>query len=194
MPRSRLGRLADPTTMRSVALRGQDSDPTVRFVSRRALRSIAEWQALSDSVGAADPDLTREWILAAVGVYDAGAVEFLANVARQGANPSVRAEAVAAIAEVDRKADPYQQGWWGTRPAAGEPSRKRVHEWEGTELVLSTLREALGSDVEARRLAAIRALLRVNDPLALAQVRQALTPDNAAERSFGGDRRVGRSA
>lgn len=172
-----LGRIAAPQATRAVALQCQDSDQFVRFVARRALRSLASWSELEPLVVASEPDLTREWVLSAIGVYDAGAVRFLSRVAVEGSSESVRGEAVAALAEVERKADPYVQGWWGTRPAAGEPARKRVHEWEGTSLVLVGIREALGSPIESVRLAAIQAQRLINDPESLEQVRAAVASD-----------------
>lgn len=169
-----IGRMADPIGMAELISACDDFDPTVRFTVRQAIRSIDDWGRTLPAVRSAAPEIARELLAAATGTYDAGAVAVLATLAERPGDDSLRAEAIRAIAETARRADRYEQGWWGTRPAAGPPARRPQHDWEGTPVALGAIRNALVDPAIEVRAAAIGTLRELDDPESLAQVRRSL--------------------
>ena len=60
-------------------------------------------------------------------VYDDAAVRALDRVRDRGLHPrEERIEAIGFLAEVARKAPPWDGKWWGTQPAKGEPPARTI--------------------------------------------------------------------
>lgn len=162
-----LGRIGDPSAADSLYAALREKDVFARFAMVQALRELDQWQLAKKYLDSDDETQRLATLLALTNEYHDGAVAALAWAAENAKHIDVRAGAVAAIAEVHRKADPYEKGWWGTQPARGKPSRPKVHEWSGTSTVLTTVRTALRSKDEAVRKAAMAATVELNDPLSL---------------------------
>ncbi len=158
-----LGRVGEKGTAPALFAALDDPDSYARFAKVQALRAINEWQPAQSWLDAPSEIARQATLLALTGVYDDAAVASLAWAARHAKDPAIRAKAVESIAEVHRQADPYKEGWWGTQPGRGKPARPKVHEWSGTTVVMTTLREAVGSPDEGVRKAAVRALVEVKD-------------------------------
>lgn len=169
-----LGRIGDSQAAPALFSSLDDADVFARHVRVQALRAIGDWKAADKYLRHSSQTIRLATILAMTGQYHPDAVASLAQAAKEGADGETRAAALAALAEVHRKADPYTKGWWGTQPARGKPARSKIHAWEGTETVLSTLREALRSDQERLRAIAVKALGEMKDaatvPIALEMV------------------------
>ena len=137
-----LGRIGDRSIVESLMKDLDEPDAFARFAIVQAIRAIGDWSASPSLVAGDDEKVASGLILAATRVHDEGAVATLAKAAEAAPTSSLRALAVAGLAEVHRRGDRYEKGWWGTRPAAGPPPRPKVHPWEGTAAVLGALRGA----------------------------------------------------
>lgn len=140
-----------------------ETDEFARHTKIQALRAIGDWK-LAPQYLKSDKEAIREaTLLALTTQYNVDAVNALVDVAKNSSDAKFKAKAIAALAEVHRKADPYEKGWWGTQPAKGKPARSKIHDWEGTALVMTTLRSALkASEPEVRR-EAMKALSELKD-------------------------------
>lgn len=144
-----------------------DADQFARFTKIQALRTLGNWKHAKKYLDSDNETLRSAMLLALTNQYNDDAVAALASAVTNAKHEDIRAGAVSAIAEVHRKADPYEKGWWGTQPARGKPSRPKVHEWSGTSTVLETVRGALRHKDAQVRKAAMAASVELNDPLAL---------------------------
>jgi putative membrane-bound dehydrogenase-like protein len=167
-----LGRIGDAARAAPLFEALEEQDVYARFAMIQALRRINRWESAANYLSSPNRDVRQATLLAMTGVYDLQAVEALAAAAAQATDPEVQAKALEALGEVDRQADPYTGGWWGTRPAAGKPARSKKHEWSGTVKVLTALRAGLKSPAADSRIAAIRALGATGDREALPTVRE----------------------
>ena len=116
-------------------------------------------------------------------VYEPEAAEALARYATDPKRPdSERARALALLAEGHRKTPPWDGKWWGTQPTRRPPPAKSI-DWEGTPLVLETIRKGLVDPVVAVRGAAVRAATQAGDRPSLPILRARLaTEDDPAVR------------
>lgn len=160
-----------------VALR--DQDPTVRHVAIQGLRAINNWSEIEVALSSPNSNVRAGALLALTGVYDEAAISALAVfAARSDALPAEQAQAIEALSEVVRRADPYVKGWWGTQPSKSKPARSKKNDWSGSSAVLAALREATGAKRPALiRLAAIRAWREIADPEASALLREIAVND-----------------
>lgn len=167
-----LGRIGDVGAAPALVLNLADTDQFARFAVIQALRTLNAWDAVAPALKHADPAVRAAARLSLIGQYHPAAVAALKAAVEGSPTDEEKAEALGLLAEVHRKADPYTTGWWGTRPAAGPPRRPKQHGWEGTDLVLSTVRESLGPKAPvAVRKAAIVASRELKDPEALVALR-----------------------
>ncbi len=166
-----LGRIADEQAVPALLPHLAEEDFFIAFSTRQALRRINNWPIVAKGLNS-DNAKVRQGILAAMEqVYEPGAVAALIEYALNPEHPETeRARAVEYLAVVHRKARPWDGKWWGTRPTHGSPPAK-VIEWEGTPLVLETIRRELGDDTVAVRLAAIDAVEQIGDREALPALR-----------------------
>ncbi len=164
----------------------QDQDPTVRHVAIQGLRVVNNWSEIGVALEATNSSVRAGALLALTGVYDEAAIKALADfAARSDALPAEQAQAVEALTEVARRADPYVKGWWGTQPSKSKPARSKKNEWSGSSAVLAALREATGARRPTPvRLAAIKAWREIADSAAAALLREIAVNDgdNAVRR------------
>ncbi len=166
--------------------RMSDDDQWVRFAARATIRErIAQGFAkdltgkgsskLSTTLHASDPGVAdAAWLVFPLAL-DARMVHALGNTnfsdritaiaagsaalltpLLKDANPSVRAHAVAALANIAYAPQPYDGHWWGTQPVKSPPAPNTVA-WAGTPAALAALTAALSDADTAARLAAARA-------------------------------------
>ena len=70
-------------------------------------------------------------------VYDVQAASALATFAASSKRPiEERTKAIEYLAEIHRKASPWDGHWWGTQPANGKPPAKTIA-WDGTPRVMT---------------------------------------------------------
>lgn len=162
-----LGRIGDAAAADDLYAALTEQDLFARFAMVQALRELQLWSPARQYLNSDDATQREATLLALTSQYHDEAVATLAWAVNQAKHEAIRAGAVAAIAEVHRKAAPYEKGWWGTQPARGKPSRPKALEWSGTSLVLSTVRGALRYPDEAVRKAAMAATVELSDPQAL---------------------------
>ncbi|HUR45845.1 MAG TPA: HEAT repeat domain-containing protein, partial [Candidatus Saccharimonadales bacterium] len=90
--------------------------------------------------------------------YDLANAEALAAFVKNSADcGECRAAALPVLAELHHKRPLWNGNWWATQPVKSPPPAKTI-EWEGTPLVLATVREALNDASLEVRLAAIEAV------------------------------------
>lgn len=159
-----LGRLPHPSPEAVGALvmaLGHD-DRFVRFTARDALRRLGSWRFLAD-LDAFSPRVQDEVFLALVDTFDVAAVEALAKIVdgREAPGP-VRARCVTALAALHRRPRPWDGSWWSIQPAKTPPPAQ-VLPWEGTCVVLATVRRALDDPAPSVRRAATAALRTTRD-------------------------------
>jgi putative membrane-bound dehydrogenase-like protein len=162
-----LGRLGDEANADALFAALGEQDQFARFTMVQALRTLSNWKDAQKYLDSDNQTQRAATLLGLTNQYDDEAVAALAWAVNNAKHEDVRAGAVAAIAEVSRKADPYEKGWWGTQPARGKPSRPKVHDWSGTSTVLTTVRGALRHQDDLVRKAAMAALVDLNDPESL---------------------------
>ncbi len=191
-----LGRIKDPKAIPALLPALGEDDAYLAFAARQALRRIDDWKAVAVGLDSEDPKVRAGVLSSLELVYDLDATRVLAGLAT---DPERRAEeratALTYLAQAHHKALPWDGKWWGTRPYAGRPPAK-VLDWEGTPLVLETVREGLENPDAPVRLAAVDAVREIGDREALATLRGRFAsepiPDvrRAAARAFGamGDR------
>jgi putative membrane-bound dehydrogenase-like protein len=148
-----------------------DDDAYLSYAARQALRSLGDWSALEPGLRSQDRRVRAGVLLCCEQVYDVGAVALLERAATDPRHPvEERARALQYLATVHRKAKPWDGSWWGTRPAQGQPPAK-VDDWEGTEVVLRTVRHGLTDPDVGMRLAAVAAVKESRDRGALPSLR-----------------------
>jgi len=162
-----LGRIGNKSAADALYSALGEKDVFARFAIVQALRELDDWQLAKTYLDSDDETQRLATLLALTNEYQDEAVATLRWAAEGAKHADVRAGAVAAIAEVHRKADPYEKGWWGTQPARGKPSRPKAHEWSGTSTVLATVRSALKDKDAVVRKAAMAATVELNDPQSL---------------------------
>ncbi len=148
-----------------------DKDAFIAFAARRALRRIDDWPAAARGLDSPDPKVREGLLLAMEDVYDGDALQQLTRFAESPRYPlDQRIKAVRFLAEVHRKAPPWDGQWWGTQPAARKPPDRTIA-WEGTPRVLEAARRLLRDPAVRIRIAAIDALAEANDRDSRATIR-----------------------
>jgi len=187
-----LGRI--PATQNVTALLRllKDADPVVRFAAFTAMNRIGRqmpeaWPHILRGLFS-ESGLAREGARFALReTYDLELVKLLAMLnsssepAAQAStirglsqdSPSfaqVRTVVLELLAAIAHKAPEWKGEWWAYHPAL-QPPPERTITWEGTELILATLRSELGNaDVTVRRVA-LKGLLAAKDASAAPQLR-----------------------
>ncbi len=147
-----------------------DSDVYIAFSARQALRRLHDWKAVAEGLKSKEERVRAGALLTLEGVYEGPAAEALADYARSEAPVAERARALSYLAEVHRRALPWDGRWWGTRPTQGKPPAK-VETWESTGLVLKTVRSELADPQAPLRAAAVAALIETGDKESLPLLR-----------------------
>lgn len=149
-----------------------ETDDFIAFSVRQALRRIGDWNETASGLSSSAPAVREKLLAAMECVYDADTVGILARFAGDPTKRTPeRALALRYLAQVHHKAKPWNGQWWGTRPADGKPPAK-VDSWEGTALVLRTIRDRLEDPAVPLRLAAVAAVKETGDRDALAVLRR----------------------
>jgi putative membrane-bound dehydrogenase-like protein len=166
-----LGRIGDHNAVPALLPELADKDAFIAFSARRALRRLDDWQAAARGLDSPDPKVREGILLAMEEVYDVEALRQLTRFAESAKRPlDERIKAVQFLAEVHRKAPPWDGQWWGTQPAAGKPPAKTIA-WDGTPRVLAAARQLLRDPAARIRIAAIDALADANDQDSRATIR-----------------------
>jgi putative membrane-bound dehydrogenase-like protein len=172
-----LGRIGDPGAIPNLVPLLAEEDRYLAFSARQALRRINHWATVGVGLDSTDPKVRQGTLAAMEQVYEPGAVEQLRKAVRGDfLPPDERAKALFYLSEVHRKAKPWDGKWWGTRPALGKPPAKVV-DWEGTPIVLQTVRESLADPAVPVRLAAVAAVEETNDRESLPILRERFATD-----------------
>jgi len=140
-----LGRMGETSVAPELFQTLGDEDDFVRFAAVQALRALNDWSAAKPAVTSKNERLASGAVLAMTHVYDTAAIQGLQIAVENSPVSQVRVQALDALAEVYRRADPYVKGWWGTRPAMSVPSRPHIHDWEGSFAVEEVLEKSLAS-------------------------------------------------
>ena len=158
-----LGRIGDGDSVPALLPVLAENDVFLAFAARRALIRIGDWKALAAGLDSTDARVRDGALHVLEGVYDLDATNLLIAFSRSSARPmDERARTVSFLAEVDRKAPPWNGRWWGTQPARTDPPRRTIA-WSGTPLVLEALRGLLADRAPALRAAAVRGLVAARD-------------------------------
>ena len=140
-----------------------DPDVYLAFSARKALERIDDWKAAAKGLDSPDPKIRAGVLLAMDRIYAVEAASALASFASSAKRPvEERARAIGYLAEIHRKAPPWDGRWWGTQPAAQKPPAKTIA-WDGTPWVLKALRELLSDRTARVRTAAVDAIVETND-------------------------------
>ena len=181
-----LGRVGSPRTVPALLPVLADDDRYLAFAARQALRRIGAWEAIARGLDAQDAKVRQGVLITFELMYERAAAEALAKFAREGMRPEAeRIKALGYLAQGHRKTPPWDGKWWGTRPTRGRPPAKTV-DWEGTELVLDTVRDLLADPLPAIRTAAVAGLAETGDRQSLSALRKrfAEEPDSDVRRTL----------
>jgi putative membrane-bound dehydrogenase-like protein len=166
-----LGRIADSPAVEPLTPIVADADAWLAYSARKALERIGDWPAIARGLQSTDASVRAGVLLTMERVYDRGAVSALADFATSAAHdPAERAKGLTFLASACRKAPPWDGKWWGTQPARNKPPAKTI-DWEGTPIVLETIRRLLDDPAAAVRTAAAEAVAEVSDKDATASLR-----------------------
>ncbi len=153
-----LGRIGDARAVSDLLPLVADSDPFIAYSARHALQRIGSWAAVARGLDASDPKIRAGTLLTLEKVYASEAVIALETFARSSKHPvDERVKALQYLAEVDRKAHPWNGKWWGTQPAKGKPPARTIA-WEGTPRVLAAIEDLAVDPAVPVRIAAVAAL------------------------------------
>ncbi len=133
-----------------------DKDAFLAFSARQALRRIGDWKAAARGLDSPEPKVREGVLLAMEQVYDTDALGRLIAVRRGG--PASRStsgrKAIRFLAEVHRKAPPWDGKWWGTQPANRQPPARTIA-WErdrsGARGLPRVVARPVGHDPDRRR-------------------------------------------
>jgi putative membrane-bound dehydrogenase-like protein len=176
-----LGRIGKSSTVPRLIPITADPDFHLAYSARKALDRIGDWEGIAQGLDSADPKVRAGTLLTLERVYDRDAAEALSRFAESTANPAAeRAKALLVLAQVHRRAAPWDGKWWGTQPARNKPPAKTIA-WEGTPVVLAAIYTLLGDPSVPVRLAAVEAVVETGDKVTLADLRQRLVNDPSPE-------------
>jgi putative heme-binding domain-containing protein len=102
--------------------------------------------------------------------YDPGAVDCLTKALSWKLRPELRARAIAVLADLYRKSEPWDGKWWSIQPAKTPPPVHTV-DWECSDAIRGAVREHLEDPRPEPRSASLVALRDMNDRDALPLIR-----------------------
>jgi putative heme-binding domain-containing protein len=176
-----LGRIGNPEAIKALLPALTERDTFLAFSARQALRRIDDWPAAASGLDSADPGI-RDGVLRALELeYQMSAASALATFATSSSRDvKERVKAIEFLAEVYRKAEPWDGNWWGTQPAKQKPPAKTIA-WDGTPKIKATLLKLLDDSTTPIKLSAIDAMVTTNDPEFLPRLRQLFASTNPPE-------------
>ncbi len=168
-----LGRIGSPAAVAALLPVLVDPEPYVAYSAKQALRRIEDWLTVAQlGLKAADAKVRLQVLSAMDESYDMAAVGALIMHEMNPETPvDERVSALGYLADVHRKAKPWDGKWWGTQPAAGKPPIKEVA-WEATPAIVETVHLGLSDRESAVRLAALSAVESMKDESALPILRE----------------------
>lgn len=175
-----LGRMGDESAIDAIVPHLGDSDTYLNYSARVAIRRIGQFDHSAKlGLTSSNEAVRRNMLITLEQQYDLKAAKALAQFAADSSKPAAeRALAVTYLAEVYRKTKPWDGSWWGTRPTRGAAPAKEV-DWEGTEFVLSQIRERLADASPEVRQAAIATVSETKDSKAVDTLRGRLKADTS---------------
>jgi putative membrane-bound dehydrogenase-like protein len=160
-----------------------DGDTFIAYSARQALRRIGDWPRTARGLESPDPKIRAGTLLTLEQVYDDAAVMALDRFVMRDLHPTdERVKALGFLAEVARKAPPWNGKWWGTQPAKGEPPARTI-DWSGTRTVLATIRGMMKSKGSSApiKVAAVGAVVAIKDRESLPLLRTEFTAEKDVE-------------
>ena len=158
-----------------------DDDAFIAYSARQALRRINDWPRAVQGLDSPEAKVREGVLLAMEQMYDAKALDSLTRFAESAGRPiDERIKAVGFLAEVHRKAPPWDGKWWGTQPASHDPPARTIA-WEGTPRVLAAARRLLLDPSGRIRIAAIDALAEAKDQDSRATIRSQFASEKDAD-------------
>ena len=160
-----------------------EPDVYIAYSTRKALRRIDDWPRTAKGLDSPDPKVRAGTLLTLEEVYEDTAVTALNRFVLRGTHTTdERVKAIGYLAEVARKAPPWDGKWWGTQPARGEPPAKTI-DWSGTRLVLETIRGLLKlkSSTVPIKVAAVKAIVAIKDRESLSLLRTQFSSEKDVE-------------
>jgi putative membrane-bound dehydrogenase-like protein len=172
-----LGRIGQSDAIAKLIPITADSDFHLAYSARKALERIGDWRRVAQGLDSTDSRVRAGVLLTLERVYDRKAASALSQFAESATRPEAeRAKALTYLAQVHRKAPPWDGKWWGTQPAKNKAPAKTIA-WEGTPVVLAAIYTLLNDPSVPVRLAAIEAVVETGDKVTLADLRQRLISD-----------------
>jgi putative heme-binding domain-containing protein len=174
-----LGRIGQSSAVTSLLAALGEQDLFVRFAVFTALNRIGRahpetWNAIAAGLYSDDERIREGTRFALRETYAVELVNVLASTGREAdAALRVRHVALEILAAITHKVPAWQGEWWAYHPAL-QPPPERTVVWEGTELILATLRSELANEDVGVRRVALSGLLKAKDIAAADHLRTRL--------------------
>lgn len=181
-----LGRIGQSSAVTSLLAALEEQDLFTRFAVFTALNRIGRahpetWDAIAAGLSKDDERIREGTQFALRETRDAQLAAVLARLAQSGgSSPVVRRPALELLATITHKPPAWQGEWWAYHPAL-QPPPERTIPWEGTELILATLRSELANEDVGVRRVALNGLLAAKDASAAPQLRARLPAERDLE-------------
>lgn len=149
-----IGKIAN-SWVPALANAADETDPTVAFCKVQAIRRIGKFEPLAAALASANARESAAARRALADIYDPRVVRMIADAIHDPRCVASRAELIQLIGRVALLAAPWNGvEWWGTQPRT---PRSKIYKWEGTELAVKEIAEALASTDSMLQNAAIAA-------------------------------------
>ncbi len=145
-----LGRIGDPEAVSGLKTLLDDNDRFVRFAAFTALNRIGRsnpesFHKIAEGLNSDKETIRNGTRFALRETYVVENVRALSNIVKQGSSRPARSAALRLLIPLMKKRAPWDGGWWKTSPADEKP-RPRTENWNGTDIVRSTLEHVAKSD------------------------------------------------
>lgn len=181
-----LGRIGQSSAVTSLLAALGEQDLFTRFAVFTALNRIGRahpttWVAIAAGLSNDDERIREGTQFALRETHDAQLAAVLARLAQSGGSPPVaRRPALELLAAITHQPPEWQGEWWAYHPALQTPPEPNVA-WEGTELILATLRSELANEDVGVRRVALNGLLAAKDAGSATQLRARLQTEHDLE-------------
>lgn len=180
-----LGRIAQPSAVPALLAVLDEQDLFTRFAAFTALNRIGRrhsdaWQAIATGLAHPDERVRDGTRFALRETYDPQLVRILTGLANAGSSMHVRQQALDLAADLHHTTPAWKGEWWAYHPALQPPLEKTVA-WQGTGMILASLRSALSDNTYELRNAALRGVIAAGDAEAAPLIRTLFTADKVPE-------------